>query len=72
MIDAFGWRMKNPFLSMWLSAANRIAGTTRSAVSAEVRRQSTAAIRKATGTGLATKASPPKKSKVARKRKAGR
>lgn len=64
--------MKNPFLSMWLSAANRIAGTARSAVTAEVKRQSTAAIKKATGTGPATKAAPARKRKVARKRKAGR
>jgi hypothetical protein len=64
--------MKNPFLSMWLSAANRIAGTARSTMTAEAKRQTTAAIRKATGTGLAKKASPAKKRKVARKRKTGR
>lgn len=64
--------MKNPFLSMWLSAANRIAGTARAAVTAEVKRQSTAAVKKATGSGMASKAAPAKKRKVARKRKASR
>ncbi|HET6521409.1 MAG TPA: hypothetical protein VFG47_16545 [Geminicoccaceae bacterium] len=34
--------MKNPFLSMWLSAANSAAGTARSFWTAELQRQQTA------------------------------
>jgi hypothetical protein len=32
------WLKKNPFLSMWLSGANTVAGKARSAASAEMRR----------------------------------
>jgi hypothetical protein len=42
-----GTRMKNPFLSLWLSAANRIAGTARAAVTGEAKRQATAASKQA-------------------------
>lgn len=38
------WLKKNPFMSMWLSAANRAAGTVRSQATAEVKRQVKAAI----------------------------
>jgi hypothetical protein len=34
---------KNPFMSMWLSAANRMVGTLRSQATAQVRRQVTTA-----------------------------
>lgn len=37
------WLKKNPFLSMWLSSANRVAGMARSRASAEVKRQATTA-----------------------------
>lgn len=33
------WTKKNPFLSMWLSGANAVAGTARSRATAEARRQ---------------------------------
>lgn len=33
------WIKKNPFLSMWLSGVNAIAGTARSRATAEMRRQ---------------------------------
>jgi hypothetical protein len=33
------WTRKNPFLSMWLSGANAIAGTTRGRASAAMKRQ---------------------------------
>jgi hypothetical protein len=61
--------MKNPFLSMWLSAANRVAGTARAAVTAEAKKQSTAAVKNATK-AAAKPAAPAKKKRVARKRKA--
>lgn len=35
------WTKKNPFLSMWLSGANAIAGSARSRITAEGRRQAT-------------------------------
>jgi len=34
------WLKKNPFLSMWLSGANVVAGAARGRLSAEARRQS--------------------------------
>jgi hypothetical protein len=39
--------MKNPFMSMWLSAANRAAGTGAGIWKASVRRQQTAALNEA-------------------------
>ena len=33
------WVKKNPYLSMWLSGANAVAGAARSRATAEVRRQ---------------------------------
>jgi len=33
------WTKKNPFMSMWLSGANAIAGSVRSKVAAESKRQ---------------------------------
>jgi hypothetical protein len=41
------WLKKNPFLSMWLSSANRVAGTARGQLKSQVKRQSTAAANKA-------------------------
>ena len=38
------WGKKNPFLSMWLSGANAIAGAARGRATAEARRQTSAAI----------------------------
>jgi hypothetical protein len=47
------WGKKNPFLSMWLSGANAMAGAARSRVTAEAKRQTSAAITR--GTKQATK-----------------
>lgn len=37
------WIKKNPFISMWLSAANRVAGSVRGQAAAEAKRQFNAA-----------------------------
>ena len=41
------WLKKNPFMSMWLSAANRAAGTMRNQATAQAKRQISAALTKA-------------------------
>ena len=41
------WLKKNPFLSMWLSGANAVAGSARGRIASEVKRQSTIAGNKA-------------------------
>ena len=38
------WLKKNPFMSIWLSAANRIAATARGQVTAQAKRQLNAAL----------------------------
>ena len=45
------WMKKNPFMSMWLSGANRIAGTIRGHASAQVKRQVNAAMTEAASAG---------------------
>ncbi|RZL38129.1 MAG: hypothetical protein EOP35_06600 [Rubrivivax sp.] len=42
------WLKKNPFMSMWLSAANSAAGTARGHATAAVKRQSQATVTQAT------------------------
>lgn len=42
------WLKKNPFMSMWLSAANAVAGSARGKASAQVKRAGTTAATKAT------------------------
>ena len=42
------WLKKNPFMSMWLSGANSVANSARGQLAAEAKRQSSAAITKAT------------------------
>lgn len=42
------WTQKNPFMSMWLSGANSVAGAARSRVAAESKRQQTAMTNEAT------------------------
>lgn len=42
------WLKKNPFMSMWLSEANRIAATMRGQATAQAKRQISAAVTKAT------------------------
>lgn len=46
------WLKKNPFMSMWLSGANRIAGAVRGQASAQARRQVNSAVTKATNDNL--------------------
>ncbi|MDZ4313541.1 MAG: hypothetical protein U0989_02005 [Azonexus sp.] len=45
---------KNPFMSMFLSGANRIAGTMRGQATAQAKRQINAAVTKATNDNLKT------------------
>ena len=45
------WLKKNPFMSMWLSGANRIAGTFRGHASAQAKRQVNAAMTEAVSAG---------------------
>ena len=59
--------MKNSFLSLWLSAANRAAGPARAFLTAEMHRQQKAIMREAGRSLSAERASPPKK-RVAPKR----
>ena len=42
------WTKKNPFLSMWLSGANAVAGSVRSRATAETKRQAAIATSRAT------------------------
>ena len=42
------WLKKNPFMSMWLSTANRVAGSWRGQATAQAKRQVTAAVAQAT------------------------
>jgi hypothetical protein len=46
------WLKKNPFMSLWLSGANRIAGTMRGHASAQARRQIRTAVTRATKDNL--------------------
>ena len=48
------WLKKNPFMSMWLSGANSVANTARARIAAEAKRQTTAAVTKATSDMFAT------------------
>ncbi|HET9977248.1 MAG TPA: hypothetical protein VFQ20_07425 [Burkholderiaceae bacterium] len=41
------WLKKNPFMSLWLSAAHRVAGSARGQVAAAVKRQTAGATREA-------------------------
>lgn len=42
------WTKKNPFLSMWLSGANAVAGSARSRMTAEAKRQAATAMTQGT------------------------
>jgi hypothetical protein len=41
------WLKKNPFMSLWLSSANRMAGTLRGQATAQAKRQVKAAVTEA-------------------------
>jgi hypothetical protein len=68
------WLKKNPFMSLWLSGANRIAGSARGQVAAEVKRQTALATQKAATdlikfwSGAAKTAVPPAAVKRKRRR----
>ena len=62
------WLKKNPFMSVWLSGANSVAGAARSRATAEVKRQTATAaadigreMMKAWTGGFAAPAAKPKK-----------
>lgn len=42
------WLKKNPYMSMWLSGANAVAGSMRGKATAQAKRQTSAAITDAT------------------------
>jgi hypothetical protein len=42
------WLKKNPFMSMWLSGANSVAGSVRAQATAQAKRQATTAMTNAT------------------------
>jgi len=44
------WLKKNPYMSMWLSGANAVAGSMRGQAAAQAKRQTSAAITDATRT----------------------
>ena len=46
------WLKKNPFMSMWLSTANRLTGSLRARASAEGKRQLNAAVSEVTRENL--------------------
>jgi hypothetical protein len=46
------WLKKNPFMSMWLSTANRMAGSLRGQATAQAKRQVNAAVKEATAENL--------------------
>jgi hypothetical protein len=48
------WLKKNPFMSMWLSSANRMAGTLRGQATGKAKQQISAAVTKATNENLKT------------------
>ena len=65
--------MKNPWLSMWLSAANSAAGAARGFWTAEARRQQNALLNKAERSPTKGQAAAPKKRTASKRRKtAGR
>ena len=45
------WTSKNPFMSLWLSGANKAAGAARGQATAAVKREATKATRSATTAG---------------------
>src|SRR5215210_2673684 len=60
--------MKNPFLSMWLSAANRAAGPARGFWTAEMRRQQKAMLNEAGHSLAQDRATAPKKRATSKRR----
>ena len=46
------WLKKNPFMSMWLSTANRMTGSLRGQATAQAKRQLNAAVNEATNENI--------------------
>lgn len=66
------WLKMNPFMSMWLSEVNRIAGVMRGQATAQAKRQVSAAVTKATKDNLKAMlggAAPASKKAKAKKRR---
>lgn len=66
------WLKKNPLMSLWLSAANRVAGSVRGQATAQAKRQVKAAVTEATNENsklwFAAATPPPATKKANRKR----
>jgi len=60
--------MKNPFMSLWLSHANRALGVGRGMVTAEMRRQQSAAAKEAMRAAGVGGAAKPKKKRPAKRK----
>ncbi len=60
------WLKKNPFMSLWLSTANRVAGTLRGKATLQAQRQAKAAVAEAFN--LPAPPAPTAKTKPRRKR----
>lgn len=65
------WTKRNPFLSMWLSGANAVAGAARSRITAESKRQAATMITQGTKqmTDFWTGAMLPQRPKKRRKKR---
>ena len=63
------WLKKNPFMSAWLSTANRMAGSLRGQATAQVKRQVNAAVTEATRESLKPGSGAVKRSAAPSKRK---
>lgn len=62
------WLKKNPFMSMWLTTANRMAGSMRGQAMAEAKRQVKAAVTEATGENIRAWTAPLSAPAVKKKR----
>jgi hypothetical protein len=64
------WLKKNPFMSLWLSTANRMAGALRGQAAAQVKRQVNAAVSEATreNARLLSEAAMPRAVRTKRRR----
>ena len=66
------WLKKNPLMSMWLSAANRVAGAVRGQATAQAKPQVNAAVAQATRENVkrwSATAAPPAAKKTAKRKR---
>jgi hypothetical protein len=66
------WLKKNPFMSIWLSTANRMAGSLRGQATAQARRHAKAAVIEATNEGIrlwSEAVTPPPATKKSRRKR---